>query len=130
MEDYEERFAGLLFDQGRQRFRASNGAQRWMQRDGAESEVGEWMFAGVASDKQARELREYDGYEDFLIATGPEVTGLRAYLQEEDAKRRAKKQKEEEQKRAQMTEREVWDRMRAGIPMPHEQGDRPPPVGS
>jgi len=126
MADYEERFAALLFDQGRQRFRASNGAQRWLQRDEDDSESGDWMFAGVASDEQAEELRDYEDYEDFLVATGPNVTGLRTYLQEEDAKRRADQEKERRREKARVSRQEMDARIRAGIPMPWE-GDRPPP---
>lgn len=130
MEDYERRFAALLFDQGRQRFRASNGAQRWMQRDEEDSEAGEWMFAGVATDEQAEQLREFEDYEDFMIATGQDVTGLRAWLQEEHAVRRANRRKEKDRQRSEMTEEEVWRLMKAGAPMPQERGDRPPPAGS
>lgn len=78
MEDYEKRFASLLFDQGRQRFRASNGAQRWMRREEEESEAGQWLFAGIATDEQARDLREFEDYQDFLIATNE--SGLRSWL--------------------------------------------------
>jgi len=83
MEDYERRFAALLFDQGRQRFRASNGAQRWMQRPEDEAEVGEWMFAGVADQDQAAHLRRYEDHQDFLIENetgGGPGGGVRAWL--------------------------------------------------
>ncbi len=82
MEDYEERFAALIFDQERQRFRPSNGAQRWMERDGEESEKGEWIFAGVATDEQTYELTEYEDLQDFAIAKGQ---GLRAWLRKRKA---------------------------------------------
>lgn len=70
MEDYERRFAALLFDQGRQRFRASNGSQRWMERDEEESEVSRWRFEGVARGEQACELREYGDVETLREETG------------------------------------------------------------
>lgn len=82
--------------------------------DEEESEAGEWMFAGVASDEQARELWKYDDYEDFLVATGPEVTGLRTYLQKEGAKRRAQAREEKQRQRESMTEEEYAARLRAG----------------
>lgn len=78
MEDYEKRFAALIFDQERQRFRASNGAQRWMQRNDDESSKSEWIFAGVANDQQARRVSRFDEYQDFRIATRG---GVRTNLQ-------------------------------------------------
>lgn len=126
MEDYEERFAALLFEEGRQRFRASNGAQRWMKRDEEESESGDWIFAGIADEELVGELFEYEDHEDFLIAT--RASGLRSWL----SRRRGvgldhdRVEERRERRREQVTEQEVAARLKAGIPMPWE-GDRPPP---
>lgn len=68
MEDYEERFAALLKESERQRFRASNGGQRWMQIDEDESEAGEWDFAGILENDRLEELLEHDDAAEFCEA--------------------------------------------------------------
>lgn len=129
MTDYERRFAALLFDQGRQRFRASNGAQRWMKRDEDESEAGEWTFAGVATERQARELREYDGLEDFLIATNE--LGVRSWLQKH--RKEGVREGEEGPRPLKMSHEEFFaGGYERGRPVPMvggsaPEGDRPPP---
>lgn len=76
MADYEERFASLLFDQGRQRFRASNGAQRWLQRDEDESGKGNFIFAGIGNSEQVFHLmQEYEDLDEFRIAHETSVRG-------------------------------------------------------
>ena len=76
MEDYEKRFAALLRESGRRRLRASEGAQRWMQRPESESAKGDYTFAGVGSAEAVSELlSEYDDHDDFKIATEMSVRG-------------------------------------------------------
>jgi hypothetical protein len=70
MEDYEERFAALLKESERQRFRASNGGQRWMQLDEEESEAGDWDFAGIVENDRLEQLLEYDDALEFCEAHG------------------------------------------------------------
>lgn len=129
MADYEKRFAALLFDQGRQRFRASNGAQRWMQRDEDESGAGGWIFAGRATEEQARELRKFEDLDDFLIATNE--LGLRSWLNKH---RPADETDDDEPKVVRMTHEEFYaGGFERGRPMEtagtSPVGDRPPPRG-
>jgi len=125
MEDYEKRFAALLFEEGRQRFRPSNGAQRWMQREGEESEAGSYMFAGIAGEAEALELAEFEDYTDFLLATN--ARGLRSWL----AKRRGSMQQtladeDRDEDEPELDPESFWQREVSGHPGP-SLADRPPP---
>ena len=127
MEEYERRFAALLFEEGRQRFRASNGAQRWMQRDEEESESGRWRFAGIANGELCDRLREFDDYGDFLIATN--AGGLRSWLsRHRETTGLTDRERREEQR---LTPEEFWRRETGpGMAAPGSApaGDRPPPT--
>lgn len=83
MEDYEERFAALLKESERQRFRASNGGQRWMQLDDDESEAGEWDFAGIVENDRLEELLEHDDAVDFCEAH--DVREVREWITRRDS---------------------------------------------
>jgi hypothetical protein len=125
MEEYEERFAALLKETGRRRFQPSDGAQRWMQPDEDESESGDWVFAGIGTDRQAQELQQFNDYRDFLIATGAD--GLRSWLAERRGVGLDRDRSEErrEQLQSRLDHEEYHARIRADLPMPWE--DTPPP---
>jgi hypothetical protein len=127
MEEYERRFAALLFEEGRQRFRASNGAQRWMQRDDEESESGRWRFAGIANEELCDRLREFEDYGDFLVATN--AGGLRSWLsRHRETTGLTDRERREEQR---LTPEEFWRRETGpGMAAPGSApaGDRPPPT--
>ena len=75
MEDYEERFAALLHETGRQRFRRSNGASRWLEDRDDEGE--DWVYVGIANEEKRGELEAYETAEDLRI---DQERGVRAFL--------------------------------------------------
>lgn len=67
-ESYQRRFNALLYETGYRRFQPSNGAQRWMQRDGGNDDEGdEWIFAGVGNDGQIETLQGYGDAHEFRV---------------------------------------------------------------
>lgn len=64
--EYQRRFDALLYETGYRRFQPSDGARRWMDREGVES-AESWLFVGIGDGERVDALRGYEDAREFRL---------------------------------------------------------------